>query len=131
VGSDVRRLRLRLVTRPFDTELDQVNAYYLDDQLSFEEQVRRFDADGRGRAVDEGGFYATAIRKTGRSGWVFRFPSSDTAAAAILAELNRRARESSTRRPRESDPRLSRNVRPVRSERAYNQSWPHADRRSP
>jgi hypothetical protein len=68
-----------------------VNVYYLDNQLSLDEQVRRFGADGRGRAVDEGGFYATAIRKTGHSGWVFRFPRSDTAATAILAELNRRA----------------------------------------
>jgi hypothetical protein len=68
-----------------------VNVYYLDDQLSCDEQVRRFDADGRGRAVDEGGFYATAIRKTGHAGWVFRFPRSDVAAISIVAELNRRA----------------------------------------
>jgi hypothetical protein len=74
-----------------------VNAYYLDDQLTVDEQVRRFDADGRGRAVDEGGFYATAIRKTGHSGWVFRFPRSDTAADSILADLNRRTREFTAR----------------------------------
>ena len=68
-----------------------MNVYYLDDKLSFDEQVRRFGADGRGRAVDEGGFYATAIRKTGHPGWVFRFPGSDSAATSIVADLNRRA----------------------------------------
>jgi hypothetical protein len=70
-----------------------MSIYYLDDQLSLDEQVRRFDAHGRGRAIDEGGFYATAIRKTGHSGWIFRFPGSDSAAISILADLNRRARE--------------------------------------
>jgi hypothetical protein len=70
-----------------------MSAYYLDDQLTSAEQVRRFAADGRGRAIDERGFYATAIRKTGYTGWVFRFEKADTAAAAILADLNHQTRE--------------------------------------
>jgi hypothetical protein len=65
-----------------------MSVYYLDNQLTPEEQVRRYDADGRGRAIDDRSFYATAIRKTGKPGWVFRFPQADAAAASILAELN-------------------------------------------
>ena len=63
-------------------------AYYLDDHLSVAEGTRLFAEDGVGREIAVQGYYTAAIRRTGCSGWVFRFRDSDHDARSVLETLN-------------------------------------------
>ena len=71
-----------------------VGAYYLDRSLTTAESTRRFSEDGRGREVPEERYYVVAIRRSGHSGWVFRFSHyNEKAFLPIVQMLNRIARE--------------------------------------
>lgn len=64
--------------------------YFLDDQLSLTEMIRRFPANGVGHETNEPGFYGIAIRTLGERDCLFRLAASDRAGARSLLEaLNR------------------------------------------
>ena len=72
----------------------EVDAYYLDRQLTIAEGTRQFSEDGRGREVSDERYYVAAIRRNGHPGWVFRFSHYDeTAFRSIVRTLNRLSRE--------------------------------------